>query len=165
MRYNANTPIIRQIKPADNEDLAKMIREVFIEFDAPKTGTVYSDPTTDNLFELFKKDKSVLWVVEFEGKAMGCCGIYPTEGLEEYQVELVKYYVSSKIRGKGIGRKLIEKCIKSAKNFGYELMYIETVDHFSKAIGIYEKLDFKIIDKPLGNSGHNGCDIWLLKKL
>lgn len=165
MKYNENTAIIRQIKPEDNADLAEMIRDVFIEFDAPKIGTVYSDPTTDNLFELFKKEKSVLWVAEINNKALGCCGIYPTEGMDKSQVELVKYYVSSKIRGKGIGRKLIEKCIKSAQDFGYTLMYIETVDHFSKALSIYDKLDFKIIDKPLGNSGHNGCDIWLSKKI
>lgn len=165
MKHNSNTVIIRKIKPSDNADLAKMIRDVFIEFDAPKQGTVYSDPTTDNLYELFKKEKSVLWVAETENKALGCCGIYPTDGLEEKQVELVKYYVSSKIRGKGIGKKLIEECIRSARDFNYNLMYIETVDHFSKALGIYEKLGFSIIDKPLGNSGHNGCDIWLSKKL
>jgi len=165
MKYNENTAIIRPVKAEDNADLAEMIRDVFIEFDAPKIGTVYSDPTTDNLFELFKKEKSVLWVAEVDNKALGCCGIYPTEGLEDKHVELVKYYVSSRIRGKGIGRKLIEKCIKSAKDFGYNLMYIETVDHFSKALSIYDKLDFEIIDKPLGNSGHNGCDIWLSKKL
>ncbi|MBL7917824.1 MAG: GNAT family N-acetyltransferase, partial [Bacteroidia bacterium] len=39
--------LIRQIKEEDNESLAKMIRYVFIEHNAPTKGTVYSDPTTD----------------------------------------------------------------------------------------------------------------------
>ncbi|MDR1672691.1 MAG: hypothetical protein LBS09_04420 [Bacteroidales bacterium] len=40
---------IRYIQEADNTALAQTIRNVFDEFDAPKQGTVYSDPTTDNL--------------------------------------------------------------------------------------------------------------------
>jgi putative acetyltransferase len=97
----------RKVKPEDNGLLAEIIREVFEEYDAPRTGTVYSDPTTDHLFELFRKERSVLWVAEQEGKLMGSCGIYPTEGLEEDVAELVKFYLPSHARGKGIGRKLM----------------------------------------------------------
>ena len=39
---------IRAAEPEDNLPLAKMIREVFTEHDAPRIGTVFSDPTTDN---------------------------------------------------------------------------------------------------------------------
>ncbi len=47
--------LIRKILPEDNSSLAKMIREVFEEFDAPREGTVYSDPTTDILSLLTDK--------------------------------------------------------------------------------------------------------------
>ena len=53
------------------------------EFNANKPGTVYFDATTDNLFELFQKEKSVYYVAEINGKVVGGCGIYPTEGLPE----------------------------------------------------------------------------------
>jgi len=32
-------------------------------------------------------------------------------------------------------------------------------------VGMYQKLGFKNIDKPLGNSGHFGCNIWMIKEL
>ena len=106
---------IREVCKRDNRELAKMIRGVFIEYKAPQEGTVFVDPTTDNLYELFRTPGSLLWVAEKEGKALGCCGIFPTEGLPDKCVELVKFYIDHDIRGEGIGRLLMQKAIESAK--------------------------------------------------
>lgn len=54
--------IIRPVEEKDNLKLAGIIRVVFKEHDPPREATVYSDPTTDNLFESFLKPKSLLWV-------------------------------------------------------------------------------------------------------
>lgn len=156
---------IRKIKKEDNLPLAKMIRSVFEEHDAPRTGTVYSDPTTDNLYDLFKTNRSVLWVAELDNKIVGCCGIYPTMGLPEKCAELVKFYLHEKSRGQGIGRKLMEKSIESAKEFRYATIYLESFSQFSKAVGIYEKQGFEALEAPMGNSGHTSCNIWMIKKL
>jgi putative acetyltransferase len=160
-----STVIIREVKREDNVLLARMIRQVFKEHDAPQSGTVFSDPTTDNLFGLFRKTGSVLWVAEVNGIPVGCCGIYPTEGLENRCVELVKYYLASSERGRGNGRRLMEKCIISARELGYQKLYLESMPHFSKAVGIYEKLGFRNLLKPLGDSGHTTCNIWMLLDL
>lgn len=156
---------IRQIKKEDNLSLATMIREVFHEHDAPQQGTVYSDPTTDNLYDLFQTEKSMLWVAEIDNEVVGCCGIYPTIGLQKNCVELVKFYLSAKSRGKGIGKTLMEKSIESAREFGYSELYLESLPIYSKAVSIYEKQGFVKLDKPLGDSGHTTCDIWMLKQL
>ena len=157
--------IFREVKKEDNVLLARMIRQVFKEHDAPQSGTVFSDPTTDDLFGLFRKSRSVLWVAELDGIALGCCGIYPTEGLENSCAELVKYYLAESERGKGTGRQLMELCIASARKLGYKKLYIESMPHFSKAVRIYEKLGFRKLSSPLGNSGHTTCNIWMLLEL
>ena len=157
--------IFREVKKEDNVLLARMIRQVFKEHDAPQSGTVFSDPTTDDLFGLFHKSRSVLWVAELDGLALGCCGIYPTEGLENSCAELVKYYLTESERGKGTGRQLMELCIASARKLGYKKLYIESMPHFSKAVRIYEKLGFRKLSGPLGNSGHTSCNIWMLLEL
>ena len=157
--------IIRKVKEEDNLHLAQMIREVFEEHNAPRTGTVYSDPSTDNLYQLFAADKSVLWVAEINGRVMGCCGVYPTEGLNTDTVELVKFYLPAISRGKGIGRMLMEQSIKSATELGYKKIYLESMPHFSNAVGIYEKQGFQKLKQPMGNSGHTACDIWMIKEL
>ncbi|MGC4022195.1 MAG: GNAT family N-acetyltransferase [Cyclobacteriaceae bacterium] len=156
---------IRKIEAGDNLALANMIKSVFEEHDAPRQGTVYSDPTTNNLFELFQKPKSIHWVADLDGEILGCCGIYPTEGLPNGCAELVKFYLPKKARGKGIGKELMEMSIKSAKEFGYKQLYIESLPQFAKAVGIYEKLGFAKLNNPLGNSGHGSCNIWMLKDL
>lgn len=160
-----STVIFREVKREDNVLLARMIRQVFVEHNAPRSGTVFSDPTTDDLFGLFRKTGSLLWVAEVDGIPVGCCGIYPTEGLENSCAELVKYYLAASVRGRGTGRVLMEKCIHSARKLGYQTLYLESMPHFSKAVRIYTKLGFRNLSNPLGNSGHTTCDIWMLLDL
>ncbi|MDX2432408.1 MAG: GNAT family N-acetyltransferase [Bacteroides sp.] len=157
--------VIREVLKDDNLSLARMIRRVFEEFDAPTAGTVYSDPTTDDLYGLFRENRSVLWVAELNGEALGCCGIYPTPGLDQECAELVKFYLDTSERGKGTGKALLQRSINSARDLGYNTLYLESMPHFSRALGIYEGLGFKTLSGPLGASGHTGCDIWMLKEL
>ncbi|WP_299835845.1 GNAT family N-acetyltransferase [uncultured Tenacibaculum sp.] len=157
--------IYRKVKPEDNSYLATIIRNTIEEFDAPRTGTVYSDESTDHLYELFETPNSILWVAEVEGEPVGCCGIFPTEGLDEGYCELVKFYISSSVRGKGIGKDLMLKSIGSAKEMGYENVYLESLPHFSKAIAMYEESGFKTLDTQLGNSGHSSCNVWMVKNV
>ena len=157
---------IRPIQTTDNAILAKIIRSCFHDYEVKCTaGTVYQDPTTDDLFSLFQTPKSQLWVAELEGKIVGCCGIFPTENLPENCTELVKFYISENGRGKGIGKALLEKTIESAKELGYSQIYLESIPEFSTAVSIYEKQGFKFLEKPLGNSGHDGCNLWMLKSM
>jgi len=157
--------IYREVREEDNRALARMIRQVFEEHEAPQKGTVYSDPTTDNLHGLFRTGGSVLWVAEVDEIPVGCCGVYPTEGLESTCAELAKYYLDERVRGRGIGRHLMEKCIQSARDMAYRQLYLESMPHFSKAVRIYEKLGFRELTQPLGNSGHTTCSIWMLLDL
>lgn len=156
---------IRLVEKSDNSQLANMIRKAFDEHNAPKHGTVYSDPTTDDLYALFQKKRSALWVAEINGEVVGCCGIYPTDGLPENCVELVKFYLAKQSRGKGIGRALMERSIESAKEFGYTALYLESLPEFSKAVQLYERSGFTKLNKPLGSSGHTSCNIWMIKML
>jgi putative acetyltransferase len=157
--------ILREIEEKDNPVLAKIIREVFVEHDAPRTGTVFSDPTTDNLYQLFRAPGSTLWIAEVNGKVIGCCGVYHTEGLDDDCAELMKFYLLKEGRGKGIGRKLMQKAVVSARKSGFRKLYLESMPQFSNAIRIYEKQGFKKLGHPLGNSGHVSCNIWMIKEL
>ena len=156
---------IRNIEPFDNVAIAAVIRNALAEFGANKPGTVFFDPTTDHLFELFKAPGSVYYVAEKNGIILGGCGIFPTEALPEKTCELVKLYLDKAARGTGLGKALLLKAMDWAKNNGYEQVYLESMPELSKAVSIYEKVGFEKLKHSLGNSGHCGCDIWMLKKL
>ncbi|MGM9477437.1 GNAT family N-acetyltransferase [Pedobacter sp. GSP4] len=153
---------IRKIEAADNKATAEMIRTILREFKIDKPGTVYTDPTTDDLAALFEQSGSAYWLAEEDGVIIGGCGIYPTAGLPEGCVELVKLYTAASSRGKGIGKLLMEKSIESAQHFGYNEVYLESFPELSTAIYMYEKAGFKKLSAPLGNSGHFACNVWML---
>ncbi|MFC6099859.1 GNAT family N-acetyltransferase [Olivibacter domesticus] len=157
--------IIRVIKDTDNVALAKILRNSLDEFNVPQEGTVYTDPTTDNLYALFKPSNSIYYVAEEDGVILGGCGVYPTEGLPKKCAELVKFYLSNQSRGKGIGKMMLEKCFTAAAALGYTHLYLESFPQFEKAVSMYEKAGFEMLSGPLGNSGHFACTIWMLKKL
>ena len=159
---NINT---RKIEERDNRELAELIRAVFREFKIDKPGTVYFDPTTDDLFNLFRTPRSEYWIAEENGVIIGGCGVYATPQLPEGCAELVKFYLLASHRCKGTGRHLLEKSIESAKSLGYNQLYLESFPELYRALGLYEKTGFKFIPGPLGNSGHFGCNIWMIKEL
>lgn len=157
---------IRPVQQSDNAELASLIRAVFVEYGAPKIGTVYSDPTTDDLYGLFAGvDGAQLWVAEEDGQLIGCCGLYPTQGLPDGHVELVKFYMSNKGRGRGIGKKLMHKSLNAARTLGYSHVYLESTPEYAQAVGMYERIGFKHLPGALGASGHDGCTIWMLLDL
>ena len=155
----------RPIEVEDNKEIAELIRTVFREFKIDRPGTVYFDPTTDNLYKLFREPGSEYWIALENGQIVGGCGVYPTPELPDGCAELVKFYLASSHRGKGIGRQLMEKTFESAKEYGYRELYLESLPELNRAISLYEKAGFKFIPGPMGNSGHFGCNIWMLKEL
>ncbi|HLK29076.1 MAG TPA: GNAT family N-acetyltransferase [Puia sp.] len=156
---------IRVILPSDNAALAAIIRSSLAEFGANHPGTVYYDETTDNLYQLFQKQNSIYFVATVQDEIAGGGGIFLSDGLPEDTCELVKMYLKKTARGLGLGKSLIEKCLEFAKEIGFKKVYIESMPELKKALGIYEKFGFKYLNSPMGNTGHFGCDIWMLKEL
>ena len=158
--------VIRKIRKEDNASLAAVIRSTLKEFGANHPGTVYYDESTDHLFEVFSNEpRSVYHIAEHNGTVVGGGGIYPTEGLPADTCELVKMYLLPHVRGIGLGRLLIQKCIDSAKSTGFNNIYLETMPELKKALSTYEKFGFRYLDGPMGNSGHFGCELWMLAPL
>ena len=156
---------IRDLRKEDNPALAKVVKDTLAEFGANHPNTVYYDPTTDTLFEVFQTPRSKYFLAELNNKIVGGGGIYPTDGLPEDTCELVKMYLLPEARGLGLGRTLIEKCIEVAAENGFKKIYLETMPELKQALTVYEKFGFKYLKGPMGNSGHTGCSLWMLKQL
>jgi len=156
---------IRIIEQRDNTALADIIRNALKEFNANKPGTVYFEESTDHLYELFQAGNGIYYVALVNSQLVGGAGIYHTAGLDADTCELVKIYLSPSVRGKGIGKLLLKTCLKAAKKAGYGKVYLETMPELIVAVPMYEKYGFTYLNGPLGNSGHVGCKIWMLKEL
>lgn len=158
--------LIRQIRPEDDSRIAQLIRAPFDEYGMEKRHTVYDDEATDRQYEVFEPcERAVLWVAEIDGKVVGSCGAYPTEGLPKGWCEIVKFYVDKDCRGHGVGLQLFQKALQSAADLGYTTAYLETFPEFAQAVGMYERLGFKKLDHQVGCSGHTATSIWMTKGL
>ena len=157
--------IIREITAADNAELADVIRSVILEMGAPKVGTAYEDTATDKMFETYQKQKAVYFVVEHKNKVVGGAGIAQLDNYEGNVCVLQKMYFSPIARGKGLGTNLISICLEKAKELGFENCYLETLPYMKSAVKLYKKYGFTALDKPLGNTCHHACNVWMIKKI
>ncbi|MFK8058903.1 MAG: GNAT family N-acetyltransferase [Polaribacter sp.] len=157
--------IIREIKPKDNAQMAIVIRNVILEMGAPKIGTAYEDEATDQMFETYQKNKAVYFVLEHKNKVIGGAGIAQLDNFEGNTCELQKMYFLPEARGKGLGTKLISKCLDTAKNFGFDNCYLETLPYMKAAVKLYKKYGFTNLEQPLGNTCHYNCNVWMIKKI
>jgi putative acetyltransferase len=162
---NLQNITIRPLEAADNAVLANIIRSSLEAFGANHPGTVYFDPTTDHLSQLFDRSDAFYVVAEYEGQVLGGAGIFPTAGLPAGVVEFVKLYLRPEARGIGLGKKLMQTCLDWAAAAGAEQVYLETMPELKIAVPMYEKLGFEYLDGPMGSSGHFGCAIQMIKRL
>lgn len=160
-----DTIVIREIEPQDNAQLEQVIRGCFHEFEIPLEGTAYSDTETTMMFESYQNDNDVYFVIGTSGEILGGGGVKPLKDFESEVCEIQKMYFSPKLRGKGYGRALFEKCMQTAKDLGYKQCYLESASQLKAAIHIYESYGFKHLEKELGNTGHYSCGVWMIKDL
>lgn len=157
--------LIREIQIYDNAQIEKVIKDTFIEVGLPLKGTAYEDVETSNMFESYQNKNEIYFVIEIDGVVQGGAGIKHLKDFESDVCELQKMYFSSKIRGFGYGKLMFEKCLQAAKDLGYKKCYLESASILKTAIHIYEKYGFKHLERPLGNTGHYSCGVWMIKEL
>ena len=160
-----NEFIIREIQQKDNAALAKIVRTVILEMGAPTIGTAYEDNATDQLFETYQKEKAIYFVLEHNQKVVGGAGIAQLDNFDGNVCELQKMYFLPEARGRGLGSKMIIICLEKAKEFGFESCYLETLPYMKDAVKLYKKNGFRNLDKPMGNTCHYSCDVWMIKNL
>lgn len=159
------TAVLREITKDDNANVAQVVRKVLVDLGVPKVGTAYADTALDHMFENYDVPRATYFVVEQEGKIIGCAGVAPLENYDGNCCELQKMYFLEEARGKGLGSKMIKKCLDKAKEYGFEQCYLETMPYMKDAQKLYVKSGFEYIDAPMGNTGHFSCPVWMLKKI
>jgi putative acetyltransferase len=156
---------VRKIQPEDNVAMALVLRNSLKEFGLDIPGTAYFDESTDHLYESFQQEGSAYFIAIEDNTVIGGVGIYPSDGLPEGTVELVKMYLVPQARGKGLGKMLMKKCIALAEQMGYTKIYLESMPELKEAVSAYKKLGFKMLEGPVGCTGHFSCTVWMIYEI
>lgn len=131
------------VRPATNADCEKVKALVFgvlseygLETDPEGTDADLNDIEANyikrgGLFEILEDAK---------GSLFGTVGLFP---IDAETVELRKMYFDKSLRGRGFGKKMLERMIQQACQLKFKRIYLETASVLREAIGLYEKYGFK----------------------
>ncbi len=133
---------------ADNDAVARLIRNNLKKHDLDIPGTVYFDKGLDHLSDYYGVDERRYFVIEdTHGNVIGGIGFAKLDFMEE-TAELQKLYLDDSVKGFGLGYELISLAEEKMKDAGYRYSYLETHDNLQAAIHIYEKSGYVEIEKP-----------------
>jgi putative acetyltransferase len=157
---------IRPIRPDDRDAVARLIRVVMPEFGAEGPGFAILDPEVDDMVGAYRGPRAAYFVVaRDDGAIAGGGGFAPLAGGDAGTCELRKMYFLPELRGLGLGRELLERCLEGARGAGFRTMYLETLANMTRARALYERSGFRRLDAPMGATGHFGCDTFYARDL
>jgi putative acetyltransferase len=157
--------LIRPIRPEDNAEVARIIRAVMTEYGAVGCHFSIADPEVDAMCEAYPAPDAAFYVVERDGRVLGCGGMGPLADGPPGVCELRKMYFLPELRGAGTGTRLLNLILDAARRAGYDRCYLETLGSMVEARRLYLKHGFRPIDAPMGNTGHSGCNAWMVRAL
>jgi putative acetyltransferase len=170
---------IRPMKSGDRDDVATLIRTVMPEFGAKGPGYAINDPEVDDMFAAYREPRCGYFVVTRDGKrdgkrgakgdkgdvVVGGGGYAPLVGADTATCELRKMYFYPEVRGLGIGQDVLALCLEGARRAKFERMYLETLTNMDQARALYERNGFVRLERPLGSTGHFGCNAFYVRDL
>lgn len=124
------------------EEVKELVMNVHQEF-----GFSYDkklDNDLDDIDSVYIKSGGEFWVVLCEDKVIGSVALKKIldEEMGEKMAELKRMYVYPEFRGKGVGQKLLDTVILTAKSKKYKRIILDTNERQSAAIKFYEKNGF-----------------------
>lgn len=110
---------------------------------------LYKQLNADNkqrpLMEILQPDNNVLFILcKIDNTIVGTALLSTYKVISGYRGMVDDVVVDIKQRGKGIGRKLMEKLLEEGKNLGLDEILLSTGHHRASAISLYTSLGFTL---------------------
>ena len=164
---------IRPMEARDRAAVASLIRTVMPEFGAKGPGFAINDPEVDDMFEAYRAPRSAYFVVTRAPEkatargdvVVGGGGYAPLVGGDGRTCELRKMYFLPEVRGLGIGQQVLDKCLAGAARARFRRIYLETLAQMAQARALYTRNGFTPLARPLGDTGHFGCNSFMVRAL
>ena len=101
----------------------------------PKDREVLEDPQG----KILAKGGRIFMALQ-DGEAVGCVALLK---MADGGYEVAKMTVSESVRGSGLGRLLMQRCIDAGAEDGVPRLYLETNSSLAPALGLYRAMGFE----------------------
>ncbi len=128
--------MIRSWQPKDREQAAEIIGSVLAEYNL-NWEPAGADRDVLEVEEFYQKTGGEFWVVESGGKLVGTAAYYPVNRGNK-AVEIRKMYLLGEVRGKGLGKFLLEELEKTIRKRNFGMIWVETASVLKEAVKLYE---------------------------
>ncbi|HOB73978.1 MAG TPA: GNAT family N-acetyltransferase [Phycisphaerae bacterium] len=96
-------------------------------------------------------------LIEENGRLGGCYGLYP---LAAGLCELRKMYLRKDLRGRGLGKLMLQRALAQARSLQFNRVQLETAHVLQKAITLYQSFGFRTF-RPEHMSARCDCAMYL----
>jgi putative acetyltransferase len=132
----------------DEEEVCKMIQRNLEQFGSESSVLAASSRRLKNLFDNYGREGYRLFVAKnlaTSSLPIACAGLGPLKGLplSERIGEIRDMVVEPPYRSKGIGSRLLHRCISEAKAVGYHRLYLETTNDMNQARKFFLRTGFR----------------------
>jgi len=135
---------IRAATNKDTERIKALVFGVLAEY-GWKPGQRSTDSDLDDIEGNYLRPGGLFELIEDkEGKLLGTVGLYP---LDRDVCELRKMYFIPEIRNKGLGKRILERMIESARRRGFKRIELETASVLEAAAHLYTSYGFKPMER------------------
>jgi len=158
-------PEIRPLQLADVPYLLDIIADSRREYGIAERGVEVLEPADHALYANYQRQRTLYFVALLDGEVVGGAGVAPLAGADPLTCELQRMYLRADVRGRGIGDALLERCLAAARQFLYVRCYLETVTQMQAALEFYGRHGFRDLQAPVGRTGHEHNDRWMMRPL
>jgi putative acetyltransferase len=135
------------------------------DYGIAERGVQLLEPEDHALYATYQRQRTLYFVALLGGEVVGGAGVAPLAGADPLTCELQRMYLRADARGRGIGDALLERCLGAAKQFLYVRCYLETVTQMQAALEFYGRHGFRDLRAPIGRTGHEHNDRWMMRPL
>jgi putative acetyltransferase len=104
----------------------------------------YSDSDIDEIEKAYTEQEGAFLIAKEKRRIIGTIGVFR---INNDFVQLRRWYLHPEFRGKGIGRKLLEKTIAFCRKQGYIGIITISEVELNRALKVYTKAGFKVFKK------------------
>jgi len=131
------------IVPASGADEISVVRQLFLEYQQSLGISLCFQRFDEELAGLPGDYASLLgglWLARVSGDAVGSVALRPAG---HGRGEMKRLYVQPRMRGQGIGRRLVDAVLTAATGAGYTSLCLDTLPTMHEAQRMYRRLGFR----------------------